>query len=136
MKRSSLFLTLLLLISWTVSYAQTGKPQKDTIKCYGLTELRYIAATMVEARACDTLLDNSRKLLSNRDSMIVEKNIEISKQSSQLVLKDKIIEAKDKEIVDLNLDLTTANNHKKLLAIGWGSTSFVLTAFLIYFAVR
>lgn len=68
--------------------------------------------------------------------MIVEKDLELSKQSGQLLLKDKIIEVKDQEIVDLNKDLKKANTHKKLLTIGWGSTSIVLTSFLIYFAIR
>jgi len=120
----------------TASYAQTGKPQPDTIKCYGITELRYIAATIVEARACDTLLANSKNMLANRDSMIVEKDFEISKQSGQLLLKDKIIEIKEQEISNLNKQLLRANRHKKLLSIGWGSTSIVLTGFLIYFAIK
>lgn len=129
-------MVMLLLISWTVSYAQTGKSTPDTVRCFGITELRHIAGTIVEARACDTLLANSKKMLANRDSMIVEKDLELSKQSGQLLLKDKIIEVKDQEIVDLNKDLKKANTHKKLLTIGWGSTSIVLTSFLIYFAIR
>lgn len=127
---------MLLLISLTASYAQTGKPTPDTIKCYGITELRYIAATIVEARACDTLLTNTKNMLANRESMIVEKDLEISKQSSQLLLKDKIIDIKDQEISNLNESLLKANRHKKLLTLGWGSTSVVLTGFLIYFAIR
>ena len=136
MKRSSLFTVMLLLISLTASYAQTGKPLPDTIKCYGITELRYIAATVVEGRACDTLLANTKSMLANRDSMIVEKDLEISKQSNQLLLKDKILEVKEQEISDLNKYLSSANRDKKILAVGWGSTSVILTGFLIYFAIR
>ena len=125
-----------LLMSWTASFAQTGKLTSDTIRCYGLTELRHIAATIVHGRTCDTLLANSKSMLANRDSLIKEKDIELSKLSSQLLLKDNIIGLKEQEITDLNNSLITANKHKKLLAIGWGSTSFVLTGFLIYFAVK
>jgi hypothetical protein len=75
-------------------------------------------------------------MLANRDSMIVEKDFEISKQSGQLLLKDKIIEIKEQEISNLNKHLLKANRHKKMLSIGWGSTSIVLTGFLIYFAIK
>lgn len=75
-------------------------------------------------------------MLANRDSMIVEKDLELFKQSGQLLLKDKILEVKEQEISNLNKYLDRANLHKKLLGIGWGSTTVVLTGFLIYFAIR
>jgi len=75
-------------------------------------------------------------MLANRDSMITEKDLVISKQSSQLIFKDSIIKLKEQEISDLNESLRIANNHKKLLGIGWGSTSLILTGFLVYFAIK
>ena len=75
-------------------------------------------------------------MLANRDLVIKEKDVELSAMSTQLLFKDKLIGVKEDEINRLGLDLNTANNHKKLLTIGWGSTSFILTGFLIYFAIR
>ena len=91
---------------------------------------------MIELETCDTLLSNSRIMLANRDLVIKEKDVELSSMSTQLLFKDKLIGVKEDEINRLGLDLNTANNHKKLLTIGWGSTSFILTGFLIYFAIR
>ena len=81
----------------TQLYAQDGKQGQDTIRCYGITELRYIANTVVELHACDTLLSISKAKLANRDSFIVEKNIEIISLGKQLTQKDNIITSKDKE---------------------------------------
>lgn len=120
----------------TVSYAQSQRDVKDTIKCYGITELRVIAASMIELEACDTLLSNSRSMLANRDSLILEKDYELSVLSGELALKDKLIRVKEDDIKSLNLNLDKANKHKKLLTLGWGSTSFLLTGFLIYFAIK
>lgn len=136
MKRLSLSMVTLVLMIWTASYAQVQKNPKDTIRCYGLTELRDIAATLVYAKTCDTLLLNAKNMLANRDSMIKQKDFEISKQSSQLLFKDNIIGLKDEEITSLTKSLNTANKHKKLLFAGWGSTSLVLTGFIIYFAIK
>lgn len=130
-KKSSLFLVLLVLASWTASFAQSGKPAQDTVKCYGITELRLIAASMIELEACDTLLATSKLMLANRDSMIVEKDIEIFGLSNQLILKEKIISSKDSDIKDLNLKLDNATNANKWLKIGWISTGAVLALSII-----
>lgn len=122
---------MLLLINWTVSFAQSGRPGQDTVKCYGFTELRYIAASLIELDACDTLLSTTKKMVANRDSMIVEKDVEISGLSGQLLLKEKIIADKDKDINDLNLKLDNANNANKWLKIGWGATAAVLVLSII-----
>lgn len=136
MKQLSLYMVMLLLLNWTVSYAQTGRPKQDTIRCYGITELRHIASTIIQARSCDTLLANTKSMLSNRDSLIKEKDLEISKQSIQLLLKDKINEVKEQHIMDLTLSLDKAEKHKKLLTIGWGSTTLVLTGFIVLLSLR
>jgi hypothetical protein len=134
--RSSLFTALIVLMSWTASSAQTGKPNPDTVKCYGVKELQYIAATLVEARACDTLLSTANAKLANRDTLIKEKDYEISQLNGQLVLKDKIIEVKEQEIKEINLHLEAAERHKKWLKFGWGSTSVILGGALVYFILN
>lgn len=120
----------------TVSYAKAQKENTDTIKCYGVTELREIASCFIELDACDTLYTNCKTMLANRDAVILEKDAQLSSQSGIILMKDKIIGIKEDDISKLTDALNKANNHKKLLAIGWGSTSAILTGFLIYFAVR
>lgn len=117
-------------------FAQPGKPNPDTVRCYSLTELRYIAATLVEARACDTLLSNAKVKLANRDSLISEKNFEINKLSGQIVLKDGIIEVKEEEIKQINLNLSKEKIRHKWTKLGWGTTAVVLGSALIYFILN
>jgi hypothetical protein len=119
-------------MSLTPLFAQTGKQNPDTVRCYGLTELRYIAATLVEARACDTLLTISNIKVANRDSMIVEKNYEIDQLNKQLRVKDQIIEIRDQEIMNLATKLEKAERHKRWLKLGWGATTLILGGIMIY----
>lgn len=123
-------------MNWTASSAQTGKPNPDTVRCYGITELQHIAATLVEARACDTLLSNANAKLANRDTLIKEKDFEISQLSGQLVLKDKIIANKEEEIKQINLHLEAAERDKRWLKFGWGSSAAILVGALTYFIIN
>lgn len=117
----------------TASYAQTGKQNPDTVRCYTLTELQYIAATLVEARACDTLLAISNVRVANRDSMITEKSYEIDQLNKQLSIKDQIIEIKDTEIMRLATELEKSERKRRWLKLGWASTSVILGALTVYF---
>lgn len=123
-------------MSSTALYAQPGKPNPDTVKCYGLTELQYIAATLVEARACDTLLDNANAKLANRDSLIAEKDFELSKLSGQILLKDKILAIKEEDIRQIELNLSKEKARHRWTKLGWGTTSVVLGGALVYFILR
>jgi len=125
-----------MLLSLTVSFAQKPKENVDTVKCYGITELRDITACFVELEACDTLLANAKMMLANRDTMIKEKDKEIMLVNGQSLFKDKIIDVKNEEILQLTKDLNKANKHKQLLLLGWGSTNLVLTGFIIFFAIK
>lgn len=120
----------------TALYSQSQKDLRDTIKCYGITDLRNIAASLIELEACDTLLVNAKSMLANRDSLIKEKDIEIFKQSNQLILKEKIIVDNHNQLDKLTQQLNTVKNHRKLLGIGWGSTSLVFVGMIFYLAIR
>lgn len=120
----------------TVSYAQNQKENTDTIKCYGVTELREIASVFIELDACDTLLSNAKNMLANRDSLIDEKDIEINSQALQLTLKEKIIADNNSQIDNLTKQLNAVKKHRKLLGIGWGSTSLVFVGMIFYLAIR
>ena len=116
-------------------YAQHGKQNPDTVRCYGLTELRYIASTLVEAKACDTLLSIADVKLANRDSVIAEKAYQITQLQKQLSLKDQIIELKDQEIMKLSTALEKSERRRKWLKLGWVSTTVLLGGTLIYLSL-
>lgn len=121
-------------MSLTPLSAQTGKQNPDTVKCYGLTELRYIASTLVEAKTCDTLLAISNAKVFNRDSMIVEKNYEIDQLNKQLKIKDQLIELRDQEIMRLATYTEKLERHKKWLKVGWIASTTILGGAIIYLA--
>ena len=136
MKKSSLYLTLLLLLSSTVLYGQTGKPATDTVRCYGLTELRYIASTVVAGRTCDTLLQSANAKIANRESLIKEKGIEIIHLNTQLSLKDQIILKKEDDVKAITLNLNKEKRNHKFTKLGWVTTSVLLGSLIIFVAVR
>lgn len=123
-------------MSWTVSFAQTGKPVADTTRCYGLTELRYIAATIVEGRACDSSLANANAKLVNRESFIQEQKIEIAGLNTQLSLKDQLILKKEEDIKAINLNLDKEKRRHKWTKFGWAATSVLLGSLVFIVAVH
>lgn len=120
----------------TVSYAQTGKPIQDTVKCYGITELRYIASTMIEAKSCDTLLSISKQKLINRDNIIKEKDAEIFRLNKEILIKDNAIAAEAKLIKEINLNLKSEKIKRKWTNYGWIATSVFLGSVIVYVAVH
>jgi hypothetical protein len=136
MKKSSLFTVLLLLSSLTVSYAQTGKSNQDTIKCYGVTELRHIASTIVAGRACDSALVNSKEIILNRESLIQEKEVVINSLNKQLSLKDQIILKKEDDIKAINLKLDKEIKKHKWTKYGWIATSVILGSLTVITAIN
>ena len=120
----------------TPSSAQTGKQPQDTVKCYGLTELRYIATTMVEGKTCDTLLSIAKQKLANRDSLVQEKGYEISKLNREIRIKDSALAASANTIREINLNLESEKTKKKWLKYGWLATSVFLGGVIVYVAVN
>ena len=135
MKRLNLFLLNLILLFSTALYAQNGKQNQDTIKCYGLTELRYIALSIVEGNTCDTLLSVCELKLQNRDSLISEKTLENNKLNEQLVIKDKIIIIKDEHIEKIDDDLKKEKLRHKFTKMGWSATTILLGAVITYLVI-
>lgn len=120
----------------TPSSAQTGKQPQDTVKCYGLTELRYIASTLVEGKTCDTLLTIAKLKLANRDILVIEKEIEISKLGREIRIKDSALTASENTIREINLNLESEKTKKKWLKYGWLATSVFLSGLIVYVAVN
>lgn len=136
MKKSNLFLILLILQPWTALYAQTGKPVQDTSKCFGIKELQYIASSLVEGRACDTLLANANKKLANRDTLLNHKQFEIDLLNKKIFYKDNIILLKDEEIAEVKLNLKKEKRRHVLTKICWIATTTFLSGGLIYFIIH
>ena len=123
-------------MSLTVSYAQHGKPSQDTIKSYGVTELRYIATGLVEGKTCDTLLSIANSKLKLKDTIINEKDIEIDNLNNISFLKDQIIDEKDLQITIVNSRLATEIKKHKWTKYGWLITSVFLGGVIIYTTIH
>jgi hypothetical protein len=136
MTKLSLSFLMLLLMTSIKSSAQIGKLNQDTSKCFGYTELKYIAVSLVEGRTCDTLLGIAKTKLANRDSTIKELNIQKSKLQVQSDLKDALLKMKDDDNKLLAKDLKRAQLNLKLTKFGWAATAVLLSATATYFAIR
>jgi len=136
MKKSNLFLTLLIQLFWIHLSAQTGKPIQDTTRCYGITELQKISAGLVAGKACDTLLANCENKLANRDVTILEKDFEIAKLNSVDDVNKSIITEREKTIEEKKTEIKKKSRIIKWLKFGWGSSVAVLTGVCTYFAFK
>jgi hypothetical protein len=115
---------------------QTGKPNQDTIKCYGVTELKNIATSIVEGKTCDTLLSVSKLKLQLKDTIITEKNIEIENLNKISAFKDQIITRKENDIEALNKSLASEIKKHKWTKYGWAATATILGTLALLFALR
>lgn len=101
-----------------------------------MTELRLIAATLVEGHTCDTLLDIAKAKLINRDSLITEKNFEINHLNEIITLHDQLVRLKEAELKDVNLKLKKEVRRHKFTKLGWGATTVTLAGALVYFIIN
>lgn len=91
---------MLLTLSWTALYGQTG----DSLTCYTNAEMKRIAVTAVYANECDTLL----KIAVLKDSL---KQTKIDNQVLIIELRDSIISAKD-SILTKHVDITAVKDEE------------------------
>jgi hypothetical protein len=136
MKKSNLFLTAVTLILWITSSAQTGKPNPDTTRCYGITELQQISAGLVAGRTCDTLLTNCDNKLANEKALSLEKDFEIAKLNSLDDTNKSLITEREKTIESKNSEIKSKSRIIKWLKFGWGASVAVLTGVTTYFAFK
>lgn len=128
---------MVLLFSLTASYAQTGNdtipngpllymsPQGDTLLCYTIEEARKIAMTEIKYHRCDSLQQVNLTDLYLADSTIAIQDSIIQAQDSTIqdyqevsILKEQIIQGKNKEIVNLRLDALKMRRRRLGLTIG------------------
>ena len=129
MNRRNLHL-LLLLISWTVSSAQTPglvRVPKDTSRCYTPIELRAIALKLVSGAECDTLLKVAKLTMTAQDTVIKSQERTILIQENRYKSTERLVKEKEIEITNLKKDIKKAK--RKLIAtqIAWAATSVILT---------
>ena len=97
-------LILLILCSWTLSYAQTGK---DTIRCYNAIELRQIATGLINGRECKEQLNLCedqveilREISDKQHLQIVNKDSIISMQEDQIIMIDSYNKELQKQLAE------------------------------------
>lgn len=135
MKRfTSLFLTLVIL-SLTASYGQTS----ESLTCYNNEELQQIAARVVRANECDTLLDIEKLRVAILQQTVAAKDSIISAKDSVIDTKDGIIQIKEDLIDDqfvtidqLNKTLNRQVVKNKLLKLGWIGSSVVFLGYILF----
>jgi hypothetical protein len=121
---------LLLLISWTVSSAQTqglSHVSKDTSRCYTPNELRAIALKLVSGAECNDLLKVAKLTITTQDTVIKSQDKTILIQENRYKSTERLVKEKDIEITGLKKEAKKAK--RKLIAtqIAWAATGLVLT---------
>ena len=101
-----------------------------------MTELKYIATGLVEGKTCDTLLSISKLKIKMKDSIIIEKDIEISNLNKISDFKEEIIVKKNKEIDNLNTLLANEIKRHKWTKYGWAATATVLGTVALLLGLR
>ena len=91
---------------------------------------------MVEGKTCDTLLSIAKQKLANRDTLIQEKELEISKLNREIRIKDSAITTSENTIREINLNLDTEKTKNKWFKYGWIATSVFLGGVIVYVAGR
>lgn len=99
----------MLIVSTNLSGQTGSKP--DSIKCYNTTELRKIAVIIIKKQECDTLLQISNKQLSIKDTIIKDKD-------SQITILKKESSYKQEQIQDLTKVIKKYNRQKNWLKLG------------------
>ena len=126
-------LSLLILISWTLSFAQTGR---DTIKCYNADELRLIATGLVKGKQCQSELSLCEKEVEIQNNIIASQLLIIENDSIIIEAKDTEIESKSAIISKLDSDLAKEKRKHKWTKVKYGITTTVLLAFSVWFMLH
>lgn len=126
---TSILTILLISISWTQSFAQTGS---DTTKCYNKTELKKIATGLVRANECDSLLKLTELDVQKADSVIMAKDSIIIQGMIIIGSQETIIEGKQGDIDRLVKLVNKNDRQKKWLKVGWVTTALAELALIFY----
>ena len=113
-----------------------GQSAPDTVRCYGFTELQHISATMTKLAGIDTLLQGAKKQLIVKDSIISQKDTQITTLETTVELTNKVVALKESEIADLNKKVTKLERHKKLLKLGLLGGFSAFSVGLLYILVK
>ena len=127
-----------MLISLILLFVPTGNTQKDT-SCYTKQELKRIADGLVRKNECDSLLKNKQEELSYCDSMLIAKDSALSAKDSTIYAgvriidqQGRIIEGQSEDIEALQSEIEKYPRIIKWLKIGWASTSGTMITIIIY----
>lgn len=127
---------MLLLFSWTASYAQMQDSHKDSTISYTDQELRVISLKLIEGNECSEVLNVREKQLKVADSIITSQKSIIRNQKIQVYLSDSVITKQKDVITNLNSDLSKSNNKLKWTKVGWISTTVLIVSLWIYSLYR
>lgn len=117
-------------VNLTALYAQTGERQ-DTLTCYTNAELQKIAARVLRASECDTLLSIVEQQLSLSYLAADELSKVITVKDNIITYKDSIIDNKDSVIKVERKALKSAKRKLKWTKVGWLATTVGLLSLVI-----
>lgn len=138
MSRKSLHL-LLLLISWTVSFAQTPGSNlalRDTNRCYTPTELKAIALKLINGAECDTLLKVANLTLIAQDKVVKSQKETIETQDIRYLETEHAVDECNTSKEAVKKELKKATRRLKWVKVGWAATAVAEAALVVYFMIH
>jgi hypothetical protein len=108
----------------------------DTLTCYDNKTLRKIATKVTYANECDSLYNLQELEIANLDSTLVLQAIMLSKKNEIIGNKDIQIQKRDDHIVDLKAIIKKKERKIRWLKVGWATTGVVAGGAIIYLLVK
>lgn len=136
MIKSVLFTVTLLLLNLTALYGQQLKSNPDTIKCYGITELKAIAAGLTHGEECDTLLIIANYKIKFKDSIIGTLDNEVLNLNKICIYKQDMLNNAQEDLKSVNLHLKKEIRRNNWTKVGWIATTVFLSGLVTYLIVR
>lgn len=120
-----------LLILWIQSFCQSA----DSVKCYTRIQLQAIVTTILDGKEAEAQLKVCDQVTAAQDSVITYQKSIISTHKNIILVKDDIISDKNVIISDQEKVIKRSNRKIKFIKLCWTTTSILLGATIIYFAI-
>ena len=119
-------LLLLVLLNWTVYYAQTPGSRTDSLACYTTSEMRHITTALIEGKEAAAKLEVANQIIVQKDTTIASQDRTIVKQDLRYITTEHLVDECENDKILLKSDLEKANNKLKWTKVGWAATAVVL----------
>jgi len=103
----------------------------DSSKTYNYTELKAIALKLAQADECDSTLAITERQLANEIKIVTDKNDQILDLNGIIRENNDILNLKNKELKQVQLNLKTTTKALNWTRLGWGASVLGILAIIV-----